>query len=148
MKRAFTLMELIVVMVILGVLISLALYSYKPKNLQHDIDYIYLKILEAKYQGINFDKRGLSKGNKIGCIELQEERLKELAKKEHYELKSAIKSFITTLCFDSFGRAHIDDTLTLPHSLLTKRKEILQLSYSDQSVIFEVLPQSGYIIKR
>ena len=146
MKEAFTLIELIVVIVIIAILASLGMYSYKPHNLQNDSNYIYLKILEAKYQGLNFDKYGLANSSSIGCIDLRKSAIKNMAKKDRYAFKSQIENFIDTLCFDSFGRAHIDDNRTLLASLAHQKRLFLRLVYHNRQALFFILPQSGYSI--
>ena len=146
MKRAFTLIELIFVMIIFGVLATIGIYSFKPKNLQNDVNYVYMKIQEARYQGINYDKAGLTQANTIGCIDLTQNALEDMAKKDRYTIKSDIQSFVTTLCFDSFGRPHIDDNLTTPSSLVTQKRQLLTLQGRNRSAKISVLPQSGYVI--
>ena len=144
MRRGFSVIELIFVMIIIAILAGIGFYSYKTKHLYRDADYIYMRILEAKYQGINYDKRGLSSSNAIGCIDLK--GLKKMAKMSHYTIKSEVINYKDILCFDSFGRAHFDDNLTQKASLLTAPQKFLQLRYRNHTATFTLLPQSGYVI--
>lgn len=146
MKRSFSLIELLFVMAIFGVLITIGLYSFKLGTLRNDTNYLMMKILETKYQGILYDKLGLIQANAIGCIDLDEKNLKNMAKQENYVIKSTIRNFVSTLCFDSFGRAHIDDNRTLLNSLVTQKRDILQLQDHNHNAIISVLPQTGYVI--
>lgn len=146
MKTAFTLIELIFVMIIFGMLATVGIYGFKSNNLRNDVNYVYMKIQEAKYQGINYDKLGLLHANAIGCIDLTQKALTQMARKDHYTIKSDIQSFVTTLCFDSFGRAHIDDNLTQDSSMISQKRLLLTLQSRNHSANLVVLPQSGYVI--
>ncbi len=146
MKRSFSLVELIFVMVIIGILSATAIYGFRPKNLRNDTNYIFMQILKTKYQGMMYDKRGLLEGPQ-GCIDLKEERLKILAKKDHYIIKSHITApNAQILCFDRFGRPHLDDNATYPGSLIHEPTLLLTLSYQNEERNITLLPQSGYVI--
>ncbi|BCD68676.1 type II secretion system protein [Nitratiruptor sp. YY09-18] len=145
MRRALSVIELIFVMIVIGILATIAINSFKTHNLQNDANFIYLKMMEAKYQGLAYDKSGLTKPDGIGCIDLGEQSLKKMAQKEHYQIKSALQNSIDTLCFDSFGRPHKDDNLTQESSLITQAQKILQLTYKNQKASFMLYPKSGYL---
>jgi len=147
MRRAFTLLELILVLVILGVLSAAAWYSYRPHYLAQDVDFVQMQLLRAKYRGIQYDKRHATPdtNRSIGCVDLQEAAWKDLAKKLHYALHSTITSSYTTLCFDSFGRPHLDDNLTT-NAPIASPTRLLRLSYRSKEANLTILPQSGYVI--
>ena len=147
MRRAFTLLELILVLVILGVLSAAAWYSYRPHYLAQDVNFVQMQLLRAKYQGIQYDKRHATSdtNRSIGCVDLQEGSWKDLAKKLHYALHSTITSSYTTLCFDSFGRPHLDDNLTT-NAPIASPTRLLRLSYRSKEANLTILPQSGYVI--
>ncbi len=147
MRRALTLLELILVLVILGALSAAALYSYRPHYLSQDINFVQMQLLQAKYQGIQYDKRHPTSdtNRSIGCVDLQEAVWKRLAKKLHYALHSTITSSYTTLCFDSFGRPHLDDNLTA-NTPIASAVQVLHLSYRSKEANLTILPQTGYVI--
>ena len=151
MRRAVTLLELIFVMVIIGILIGIGVYTFRPKYLQNDADFVYMNILQAKYRGVNYDKslHDTSTDDSIGCIELSETAIKNRAKSAHYTFRSQIvvndNDSNLTLCFDSYGRPHLDDNLTSFSSLLKSKKTLVSLQYKNQEVNITIFPQSGYI---
>ena len=57
MKNAYTLVELIFVIVIIGVLAGVASTSFKSDYLRADMNYIAAKIKEAQYKGIGFEHK-------------------------------------------------------------------------------------------
>ncbi len=146
MKRAFTILELILVMVIIGVLGAMAVYSYKPHYLAQDAEFVRMQLLKAQYRGISFDNRWLSSGTPVGCIALDAASLKKLASQEHYKFHSSVSSDYRTLCFDYLGRPHLDDNRTRPASLATQKTKILTLTYKNSSIDFSILPATGYVI--
>jgi len=148
MRKAFTLLELLFVMVIFGVLATIAVTSFKPHHLRSDADFILLKIMEARYQGLAYDKSGLSQPDGVGCIDLRPHSLQELAAKAHYRIKSAITNSFDLLCFDHYGRPHKDDNLTTKSSVITSTQTILQLRYKDKNASLILYPKSGYVIIR
>ena len=146
MKRAVTLVELVFVIVIIGVLLYIGVYSFKPKYLLNDTRYVYMKILQTKYEGINYDKSWQSTTNGIGCIDLRLASLQSAGKEDHYTFHASISNTLDTLCFDRYGRAHADDNATTASSLITSKQRIITLSYKHEEINISVLPKSGYVI--
>ncbi len=126
MKRAFNLIELIFVLVILGILYATAIYNFKPKVLQNEANYIAMKILEAKYRGMQFDSWGLSQ--QYGCINPAD------SNDLNYTLKSRVTATPSQICFNGKG----DPGLSSP--------AIITLTYRKKSATIQVLPKSGYVI--
>ncbi len=147
MRGAFTLLELIFVLIIIGVLSAAALYRYRPQYLLEDIDFVRMRLLRAKYQGIQYDKRHSTPdiNASVGCVDLQKEAWRQLAIKKHYTFHADIITSYKTLCFDSFGRPHLEDNLTL-NAPIAKPTELLLLRYRSQEARLILLPQSGYVL--
>ena len=156
MKRGVTLIELVLILVIIGVLMGIGVYSFRLKYLQNDANFIYMDLLQAKYQGVNYDKHfpdltstpDSTLKSSLGCIELSESAIKSRAQKAHYQFRSTITIHDSdsnmTLCFDSYGRPHLDDNLTSFSSLLKSKKTLITLKYKKEANI-TIFPQSGYI---
>ncbi len=137
MRRAFTLVELIFVIVVIATLVGVGVYSFKPKHLRNDTDFVVMEILKSKYQALGYDKRYGAQASQIGCIDLG--KIPQLAKKEHYAFKSSL-SQAKKVCFDSFGRPYVEG------DAIDERTEVLQLSYNGKKATLSLLPMSGYVI--
>jgi len=83
-KKGFTLFELLIVMVVVGILSSTAYFSLRINRDYFELEALYLNLLKAKYQAINYDKRGVETNLSIGCVKVER----------------------SLICFDRFGRAY------------------------------------------
>jgi len=148
MKKAFTLVELIFVIVIIGILAGVASSTYKENYLKNDINFIALKIREAQYKGIGYEHKVFGTDNAPvdyinGCIRLEKSALEEKSADGNIGYKLHVDSFDEgTLCFDSKGRPHDDD-----FSLATIRseKKVIDLSYNGETKSIAVSAISGYV---
>ena len=155
LRRAFSLVELIFVMVIIGILAATGTYYFRPNVLQRDVDFVLGKIKEARFKGIGYNKyefNGSYISDPIGCIELNPTVLNSMREdREDYKLKSEIESSVEILCFDYLGRPHrdrndsgeSDNNETRLDTLLHTPLEI-RLSYNGKSKTILVLPMSGF----
>jgi len=151
-KKAFTLIELIFVIVIMGIMAGIASTSFKPTYLIDDSNFIIAKIKEAQFLGIgyehlNFDGTSSVFDDKSGCIEIKKSSLEENATNKNeinYKIHSLLSGNLnnTKICFDSKGRPHKDD---FDGDLLTEQK-ILTLRYSDKERNITIEPITGYVI--
>ncbi len=150
MKRAVTLLELVLVLVLIGILSAIGIYSYHPNYLTQDSHFVLMQLLKTKYQGINYDKRykfmSTDLNTSIGCIDLNDEEWNKTANRLHYKLHSTIHNISGhgVLCFDRYGRAVFDDNLTKNPE--TTKRDILQLTYRGNELNLSILPVSGYVI--
>lgn len=145
MKKAFSMLELIFVIVLMGVLSSIGFYMYRPNTALLDAQYTLLKLKEARYRAI-----GYSALDPSGCVTLTKASLEGDSTTIKHDIKSAIThtSHNDTICFDALGRPHdmgfsiaLD---TLAHSTIT----IVFTDFSDnqKSSTIRLFPQSGYAI--
>ncbi|HIE34940.1 MAG TPA: type II secretion system protein [Campylobacterales bacterium] len=164
LRGAFTLIELIFVMVIIGILAGTGAYYFRPNILQRDTDFILGKIKEAKFKGIGYNKyefNGSYRSNSIGCIELSKDALNssnEEDEAQKYKINSYVEinasyngSEVKTLCFDYLGRPHSDknesggddNNETRLDTLLHAPLEI-NITYNGDSRKILVLHMSGF----
>jgi len=135
MKKSFTLVELIFVIIIIAILSGTAFYSYKTKNLEKDTDFVYMNLLQARYAGINgLGIDGLNDENR-SCF--NPDSVKELAGREGYEFKSSVEG--SRVCFDRYGEGYVD-------GVPLQQPEIVTLSYGEREKNITILPKSGYVI--
>jgi len=149
-KKAFTLIELIFVIVIIGIMAGIASSSFKTNYLLDDSNFISLKIKNAQFLGIgyehlNFDGGVISNGDRTGCIHIKKSALEENATNKNemnYKLHVTLDPSDTTICFDSKGRPHDGN---FSGTLLTSAKTI-NLKYAGKENNLTIEPITGYII--
>lgn len=151
LRSAFSMVELIFVMVIIGILAAAGTFYFRPNILQMDVDFVLSKIKETRFKGIGYNKYNFGSyiSNEVGCINLSTDGFKNMA--ENYKFKSEVTSSVETLCFDYFGRPHrdrndsgdLDNNETRLDTLLHAPLEI-KLSYNGRSRTIVVLPMSGF----
>ena len=149
MRKAVTLMELIVVLIIISILSSVAVSSFKLNHLRDDTNSIYLKLLNTKYQAGGYDKYLANLGSidaSIGCIDLDSDKLKTT---QNYKFYASVSndSGVNILCFDMYGRTYAgekDNNKTTFNALISEDVNIT-LSYQSKHATLSIKPQSGYI---
>lgn len=154
MKRAVTLLELVLVLVLIGVLSAIGVYSYHPNYLAQDSHFVLMRLLKTKYQGVNYDKRYSDMSSdlhtSVGCIDLSDAEWNKTAQRMHYKLHSTIHNIsgYSVLCFDRYGRGvlyeNADDNVT--DNFLRIEKPLLTITYKNASMEATILPVSGYVI--
>ncbi len=149
MKQAFTLLELIVVIVIIGIMAAVGSSTFRSNYLRDDVHFILSKIQEAHFRGIGYEHNdfGVEESNpdyNNGCINLNSSLLHESAAAAalHYNLH--VDSFdYGILCFDAKGRPHLDN---FKESTLLTTQKLLNFTYSGKSLSIIIEPVSGYAI--
>jgi prepilin-type N-terminal cleavage/methylation domain-containing protein len=146
LNRAFSLLEMIFAIIIIGILAGVGIINFNPNYLQRDAEFVLGKIKEARFKGVGYNKIDFNSSDinfSIGCIELNRDSLNSLVEdKKDYELKSEIEPSVK-LCFDHLGRPHIDDEYTKLDTLLPVPLEI-NITYNGNVRTIIVLPMSGY----
>ncbi len=141
MKSAFTLIELIFVIVIIGILAKVGFSYSKVDYLQKDAQYLLLKIKETRYRSIGAYRQN---GH---CISLDKTTLnaEEQTKLNPYTFKVDIATNISLdddkICFDEFGRVYKNNTASSNYLL-----DILDINLTlrEKSCLIKVFPITGY----
>lgn len=155
MKKAFTLLELIFVILIIGIISSVGFSSFKPKYLIDDVNFIATKIKETQFLGTGYEHNSfgveeITPDYSNGCIDLKKSSLNESATTDnkmnyilHVTDENNNEFDYGTICFDSKGRPH-DNNFT-NGSLLSTQK-VLRFKYSNKEKNITIEPITGYVI--
>ena len=137
-KEAFTLMELIFVIVIIGILSGVAISSFKPHHLRNDINFVLMKLEQTRYKAMGYDKTlpALSSNidYSIGCIRIEDlndtSNTQTNAKPyKFYSTYAASSSSPDIICFDIFGRVHAGEADENKTTLFSLQTNDLNLTY-------------------
>lgn len=154
MKKAFTLLELIFVIVLIGVLSGIGFYMNRPDATRGDAQYTLLKLKEARYRAIGYQS-STAFGVDGGCVTLSKDALSNDTQPSH-NIKSeiALTSVMTyqtpaphsllgnEICYDTLGRPHDGNSVVL-NTLLHSDLNVTFTSGTKSSTI-RIFPQSGY----
>lgn len=140
MKKGFSLIELIFVIVLIGVLSGIGFYMSRPDYARQDAQYTLLKLKEARYLAMGNDTLDTS-----GCVTLTQSALSNGDAPQH-EIKSTITLTpnVTTVCFDGTGRPHTGNSVTL-NTLMQSELNIL-FNNGDKNSSIRLLSGTGYAI--
>lgn len=147
MKKAFTLIELIFIIVIIGIIAGVGFSMVSPQYNLRDGEFLLLKIKQAKFKAMNYEGQKDST-----CITLTRTSLNNNEnsnpKNQHpYKFRSNVTSAVNNLCFDSLGRPHdgasyVGENVrldTLMHDILD-----INLVNNGKSCVIRVYPLTGY----
>lgn len=145
MKRyAFSLVELIFVIVLMGVLSGIGFYMSRPDPTRADAQYTLLKLKEARYRAIGYET-GDGSCSEGGWVKLDTDSLENDGGTVKHEFKSTIFPGATVLCFDSLGRPH-EGNNTFSSSLRHVPMDINFTAPGGKKSIIRLYPQTGYAI--
>lgn len=154
MKKAFTMLELIFVIILVSILTSIGIGFIPNYDVQNDTNFVFMKIKEKQKNAINYDTNNFantpwnniifnSKEYNLTCIQLNQVSLNTIERASNEQKKHIIKTDINvtnlignTLCFDFLGRPYDYNA----NQLLQNRVDI-NMSFMSISVY----PISGYV---
>jgi len=135
--KAFTLIELIYVIVIIGILAGTGFYYFKPHYLQNDRDFLELQLNTVRYEGLNYDKRSPSAdmNYSIGCIAKSVFFTSNSTIDKHYKKHATVTLTPdeSILCFDTLGRLHTGtDANRTTQNSLSHSDVVITLDYNGE----------------
>jgi len=150
MRKAFSMVELIFIIVLMGILAKVG-SSFIPDNkLLNDTNYMSMKIKDAQKNAIGYDTfrfgqtsywvipSRYSKDFNLTCIESTKQFLENVDGNKSYTLTATIDNN-ATFCFDSAGRPYDENTTLI-------NKVDINVRYNNKTNTISVLPMSGYVI--
>ncbi len=148
-RSAFTLLELIFVIVIIGILAKIGMESIRTDYLLNDANFIAMKLQGARYRGIGYDHRwGKDQDVSHACVTLTTAALEESATEglSHYRLHVTLGGELAgkTVCFDRLGEAHEDGSFA--STPLKEQKVLIMQDDKGRRREIVLLPKSGYVI--
>ncbi len=151
MRRAFTLIELIFVVLLVGLLGAVGSSLYRPDRVLADTNYIAAKLMQSRFEAIGYDHRnfdGTFDSSTIGCLSLSKSSLDDPAAQAG-GYRVAKDTIITVsgltgnaICFDEKGYPHDGD---FSDSSMLHRRVDINVSNSKKSYVITVMPFSGYV---
>jgi len=136
--QAYTLLELIFVIIIIGILAGTGFYYFKPHYLQNDRDFLELQLNTVRYEGLNYDKRSPSSTGmdySVGCIAKSDFFTPRTTIDKHYKVHAALTLTPNEniLCFDTLGRLHSGtDANKTTQSSLFSSDVVITLRYNNE----------------
>jgi len=148
--KAFTLIELIFVIVIVGIISMGALNAIPDNTLKNNTHYIYSKILEKKANALGFIANMDNEDeNRTVCITFTKDWLKQDEKlsKVKFDLSNRIE--ITpqhkTICFDYLSRPHKGKVDLIKFDNLLYNSSEINISYNKKQETIIIYPMTGDI---
>jgi Tfp pilus assembly protein FimT len=150
MRKAFSMVELIFIIVLMGILAKVGSGFIPDNKLLNDTNYISMKIKEAQKNAIGYDTfrfgqtsywvtpTQYAKDFNLTCIESTKQFLENVDGNQSYILTAKIDNNVT-FCFDSIGRPYDKNTT------LKKNVDVI-VRYNNKTNTISVLPMSGYVI--
>jgi len=150
MKKSFSLIEMIFVIVIIGIISIGTLNAIPDNTLLNNTKFLYNKILEKKANALSFMAQMDNKDeNRTVCVVFDEEWLREDESyskvKFNLSKRVTIKTENKTICFDYLGRPYVNRVNLETFDNLLYDSVDINISYSGSYKIITIYPMSGYV---
>jgi len=150
MRKAFTMIELIFIIVIIGILASALVMNMPDNRLLMDRNFITQKIKQKQIYALSYDNYDYKSQKFIDnttCIYINKEAInqeeKENSKSKVYQISSltTISPNDLNICFDNLGRAFkLNNLLNMPIEL--------NITYKEKTKTIYIMPFSGSVVKK
>lgn len=149
MRHAFSMIELIFIIIVLGVLGSMMKMNMPDNRLLHDTNFVVQKIKEKQLYALsydNFDYKNSQFFNDKTCILIKRDSInsneKNSSKSNPYKIspKTTITPDDLNICFDSLGRPY-------KLNIFAKMPIEFNISYRNSDKTINIMPFSGSIIR-
>lgn len=149
MRKAFTITELIFIIVILGILSGAAVMSIPDNRLMTDINFVTSQIKKKQMDAFIYDPYVFDdetwRDNFYDktCINTANIKADEKSSKSarKYQIKSTLTS--SKICFDSLGRPYLNNYKL---NNLIKTPILLDIKYKSTTRKIKIMPYSGSIM--
>ena len=146
---AFSMIELIFIIIILGILATVMKMNMPDNRLLLDINFITQKIKEKQIYALSYDNFDYANDSFIDdktCIYINKDALnldeKNSAKSNPYQIRSTITidANDNNICFDNLGRPFsVNNFISVPI--------LFNIAYKDRNKTINIMPFSGSIVK-
>jgi len=148
--KAFTLIEIIFVIILIGLISVGAINAIPDNTLLNNTNFIYNKILEKKANALSFmANTNNSEENRTVCIKFDSNWLKEDENysKVKFNLSNriSITSNIETVCFDYLGRPYKKNIDLVTFNNLLHKNVDVNITYNKKSKQIIIHPISGFV---
>jgi prepilin-type N-terminal cleavage/methylation domain-containing protein len=151
LKKGFSLMELIVVIIVMGILVSLSVNKIPDYTLINDSEYILFQVKKTQSQALRLNTFNPSTStfdtNESICLDLNKTGLQDsIYNDDNKTFRDSISISVNglvsdTICFDYLGRP-FDDDFSLTNFLTNDVNITLSHAGDTKSVI--ITPYTGY----
>jgi type II secretory pathway pseudopilin PulG len=149
MRKAFTMIELIFIMIVIGILAATMAMNMPDNRLLMDRDFITQKIKQKHIYALSYDNYDYKNKRFIDsttCIYINKESInkeeKDKSRSKLYKISSqtTISPNDLNICFDNLGRPYkLNNLLNMPIEL--------NITYKNKTKTVNIMPFSGTIVK-
>ena len=158
MKKAFTMIELIVVILVIGIIYAMAKMSMPDSRFYSDVNFITQTIKQKQlytigYDSFDFDGGRDSTFNDLVCVDIDKVTLNDNENSSNSQKKYqidpqtviSINSGDQKICFDFLGRVYKNN---LQLNNLVKVPIEFNITNKNKTKELLIMPVSGYIIQK
>ena len=142
MKTAFTMIELVMVMVIIGILAVVSAMFLPNRTLLNETNSVVMQLKRVQAKAIGNNQFIFNSNSWKSDLNLIDDSCINLTKTDLNLKKSKITSTINKICFDNLGKPYKSNFEVI--NILLNSVDIT-ITYRNKNRIIKILPYSGYI---